>query len=182
MDRDQFWSIMERVRPVPPDAKTFEPLKAELLKLPPEEILQFRVHLDDLVGAAYKIDLWGAGAVIHGGCSDDGFHYFCNWLILQGRDVFQKAVTNPDSLANVLDAGEEVEWCGSPGQNAWFAATKRKPNEKGYDALQAAESARYGKPQMMPDLGGDWDFDDEDEMRKRFPRLYALYMEGDEEE
>jgi hypothetical protein len=34
----------------------------------------------------------------------------------------------------------------------------------------------------MPDLGDDWDFDDDEQMRKRLPRLSALYMDGDEDE
>ena len=31
-----------------------------------------------------------------------------------------------------------------------------------------------------PPLGPRWDFDDEAEMRKRYPRLYAIYLTEDE--
>jgi hypothetical protein len=178
---DEFWEHIQKSRRVDPDAHA-ERLEKRLEKLPPDEILDFIHWWDMMMREAYQWNLWGAAYLINGGCSDDGFHYFCNWLVIQGRDIFQKAVTNPDSLADVVDPDEEVEWDGSPGTNAWFTVTKRKPTTKGYEALAAAERARFGERQMMPDLGDNWDFDDDEEMRKRLPRLSALYMDGDEEE
>jgi hypothetical protein len=177
---DEFWEHINKSRRVDPDAHA-EQIEKRLAKLKPEEILDFIHWWETMMREAYNWNLWGAAYLINGGCSDDGFHYFCNWLVLQGRDVFQKALTNPDSLADVVD-GDEVEWFGLPGQNAWFIVTRRKPNEKGYDALNAAQLARHGETKMMPDLGDGWDHDDDEEMRKRFPRLSALYMEGDEGE
>lgn len=43
--------------------------------------------------------LWGAAYILNGGCSEDSFLYFRLWLIAQGRDVFTKAVADPESLA-----------------------------------------------------------------------------------
>src|SRR5262249_21536169 len=103
--------------------------------------------------------------------------------ILQGRDVYQKAVTKPDSLADHMDPDDgDVEWDGSPGRDAWFTVTKTKDNDAGYRKLDAAERARYGDTPPMPDLGDGWDFDDEAEMRKRLPRLTALYWDEEDEE
>ena len=34
-------------------------------------------------------------------CGDDGFDYFRGWLIAQGRSVFERALVNPDSLAEL---------------------------------------------------------------------------------
>ncbi len=36
-----------------------------------------------------------------GGCSDDSFDYFMQWLILQGKRVILGAVHDPDSLADL---------------------------------------------------------------------------------
>ena len=97
--------------------------------------------------------------------------------------MFQAAVANPDSLADVVDPDEDfTELEGEPASDAWFLATGRKRTDKNYELLWAAEKARHGEPQALPDLGDGWDFDDEDEMKKRFPRLWALYNEDDEEE
>ena len=49
---------------------------------------------------AYRQELWGAAYLINGGCSDDGFVYFLGWLIAQGRDVYQAALPDPDSLVS----------------------------------------------------------------------------------
>ncbi len=55
---------------------------------------------------SYRWDLWGAAFVINGGCSDDGFDYFRGWLMLQGRDVWEAALRDPESLADVSFDGD----------------------------------------------------------------------------
>jgi hypothetical protein len=45
---------------------------------------------------AYPWDLWGAAFVINGGCSDDGCERFRARLIMQGRDVFERALDDPE--------------------------------------------------------------------------------------
>ncbi|MCI0703592.1 MAG: DUF4240 domain-containing protein, partial [Planctomycetia bacterium] len=121
MTLDQFWDHIRLSKRKDPDEHG-ERLKARLTKLKPEEIIDFIHWWDTMIREAYDWNLWGAAYLINGGCSDDGFHYFCSWLVMQGRDVFQAALTNPDSLADLVDSdGNEVEWYGSPGVDAWFA-------------------------------------------------------------
>jgi hypothetical protein len=175
MTLDEFWEHIRKTKRRDPDAQV-EKLDKRLAKLPPEEIIDFLHWWDTMMREAYQYNLWGAAYLINGGCSDDGFEYFCNWLVLQGRDVFQAAVSNPDSLADVVDPDSgDIEGGGTPGTDAWFAVTKRQPNTAGYRALRAAEVARHGARGEMPDLGADWDFDDDDEMKKRYPRLFKMY-------
>jgi hypothetical protein len=175
MTLDQFWDHIQKSKRKDPDEHA-ERLAARLAKLPVEEILDFGHWWDLMLRESYTWNLWGAAYIINGGCSDDGFDYFRGWLILKGRDIFQAAVSKPDSLAKVVDPDEDfTEFEGQPAWDAWFAATGRKRTDKGYEALRAAEVARHGEPQPMPDLGDGWDFDDEDEMRKRYPKLSALY-------
>jgi hypothetical protein len=174
MTLDEFWEHIQKSKRVDPDAHA-ERIEKRLAKLKPDDILDFGHWWDMMMREAYHWNLWAAAYLINGGCSDDGFHYFCNWLVLQGRDTFQKAVTSPDSLADVVNPDEEVEWDGTIGYDAWFTATKTKENDAGYAAFAAAERARHGKPKPLPDLGDDWDFDDDEQMRKRLPRLSGLY-------
>jgi hypothetical protein len=177
---DEFWDHIKKSKRKDPDAHA-ERLEARLAKLKPDEILDFGHWWDTMIREGYHWNLWAAAYIIKGGCSDDGFHYFCNWLVLQGRDVFQTAVSNPDSLADVIGPDDdEPEWDGSPGGDAWFTATKTKPNTAGYAAFSAAEQARHPGQHPYPDLGASWDFDDDDEMRKRLPRLSALFANGEE--
>jgi hypothetical protein len=175
MTLDEFWDHIRATKRKDPDAHQ-ERLVKRLAKLPVEEILDFGNWWWIVRCEAYSWNLWGAAYIINGGCSDDGFDYFRNWLVLQGRDVFQKAVTNPDSLADVVDPDEsDVEVEGEPATAAWFLATGRKRTDKNYELLWAAEKARHGESRSLPDLGDGWDFDDAEEMKKRYPRLSELY-------
>ena len=174
MTLDEFWDHIRATRRKDLDAHQ-ERLVKRLAKLPVDDILDFGHWWWIVWCEAYSWNLWGAAYIINGGCSDDGFDYFRNWLVLQGRDVFQAAVSNPDSLADVVDPDDEVEVEVEPATDAWFLATGQKRNDKGYEALGAAERARHGKPQPLPELGEGWDFDDEEEMRKRYPRLSKKY-------
>jgi len=179
MTLDEFWDHIQKSKRKDPDAHA-ERLEARLTKLKPDDILDFGHWWHLMMCEAYSWNLWGAAYIINGGCSDDGFEYFCRWLVLKGRDVFQTAVTNPDALADVVDPDAEFTECECyPGTNAWFAATGTKSNDAGYAAFDAAEQARHPGRQAYPDLGTGWDFDDDEEMRKRYPRLWALYTDGD---
>lgn len=181
MTLDEFWDHVKKTRRKDPEAHA-EKLAARLAKLPPDEILDFVHFWDVFLGEAYDWNLWGAAYLINGGCSDDGFHYFCQWLILQGRDVFQAALTDPDTLADVVD-GDEVECGGSPGHDAWFAATGTKNTSRGYAKFDAALTARHPKPAGLDatNLGDGWNHEDDAEMKRRFPRLWAVYT-GDEDD
>jgi hypothetical protein len=72
-----------------------------LAVLPPEQIAAAAQTLLDLMADSYRGDLWAAAYLINGGCSDGGVEYFRGWLITQGREVFERAVADPDSLAGV---------------------------------------------------------------------------------
>jgi hypothetical protein len=37
--------------------------------------------------------------VVNGHCSDDSFENFRCWLVSMGRDVYENALANPDSLS-----------------------------------------------------------------------------------
>ncbi len=181
MTLDEFWEHIQKSKRKDPDAHA-ERLEARLAKLKTDDILDFGHWWDRMMGEAYHWNLWGAAYIINGGCSDDGFEYFCRWLILQGRDVFQTAVTNPDSLAGLKVEPDEAECECYPAMNAWFAATKTKQDDAGYAAHRAAEQARHPDRQPYPELGDGWDFDDDEEMKKRLPRLSALYADGGDDE
>lgn len=106
MDLDEFWSLIEeagrRARPGPVDgymARYVARLTGMLRERSPEEVVAFSNHFDDRLRDAYNWDLWGAAYVIGQGlCSDDWFEYFRCWLISMGREVYEQALADPDSL------------------------------------------------------------------------------------
>jgi len=169
VDDARFWNIVAKAcRADPRSAGEWDQrLQAELEKYEPAEIIEWNQTFDRLAAQAYTVDLWGAAYLINGGASDDGFYYFRCWLIGMGRDVYEAAVDNPDRLADAVVPGidSEAEIYAAAHQ-AWMTVTGRQDTDP-YPARK--ESAELG--------GKDWDFDDDEEVRRRLPRLAALYLE-----
>ncbi len=168
MEWKRFWKLTESAYR-DDGADHFEALKAVLALLSEAELIAYQARFDELMSAANAIDLWGAAYLVNGGCSDDGFHDFRAWLIGRGRHVYESALKSPDTLADVLD-GEPVSGFGLDvaAVRVYEEATGR---DDFYDQLDHAEA---DLPPPPPE-GIDWDFEDESEMRRRFPRLFRLY-------
>jgi Protein of unknown function (DUF4240) len=112
MDEEAFWSIIEQAKAEAGDDPDdqLELIKISLSELPDEDILEFERLFYALDARAFRADLWGAAYVINGGCSEDAFDYFRAWLIGQGREVYENALANPDSLADLVDEDSDVEF------------------------------------------------------------------------
>ncbi len=169
MTKDEFWEHIRATRRLDPDEHA-ERLAARLAKLPVKEILSFGRWWQTMKARSYTWKLWGAAYLINGGCSNDGFEYFRNWLILRGREVFEAAVRDPESLAAVLKGDGEVEAEVTPAYDAYCAAT-------GEDDYVAALEKQYPNLPGYPALKKGWDFDDDRAMRRRYPTLFATYVE-----
>lgn len=179
MTLDEFWDHIRATRRRDPEAHG-DRLVKRLAKLSPEEIIDFDHWWKVSHRKAYRRALWDAAYVINGGCSDDGFHYFRDWLILQGRDVFEAAITDPDTLAAVVKPDEEYEYEGHPALDAWFGATGTGDDQAGYLPWDAAYKARY--PGTPPKAALIEDLTAEEELavpELRFTRLAKLYLDRD---
>jgi Protein of unknown function (DUF4240) len=169
MGDEQFWKIIAKAcRSDPRQAEEWdERLQAALEKLHSDEIIEWNHIFDRLAARAYTVDLWGAAYLINGGASDDGFYYFRCWLIGMGREVYEAAVADPDSLADAVVRGIDAEAeIYAAAHQAWMAVTGR-PDTDPYPARKERAELR----------GEDWDFDDDAEVRRRLPRLAAIYLE-----
>lgn len=176
VDTEQYWALIAEARARAADPSDAEAVAAEastlLADYPREEIVATLQVFWDLMADSYRNPLWVAAYLINGGCSDDGFDYFRGWLVAQGREVFERAVADPDTLADVpaviaaAPDREEMEGEDVLGI-VWHAHLKAT----GEEPPDGAVTIRY------PDLDSGWgfDFDDEAEMARRLPRLAALY-------
>jgi hypothetical protein len=169
MDEEQFWKIVAKAcRSNPRSAEKWDQrLQSALEKLPPAEIIEWNHIFDRLAARAYTVDLLGAAYLINGGASDDGFYYFRCWLIGMGRDVYEAAVAHPDSLSDAVEPGIDAEAeIYAAAHSAWMVVTGN-PDTAPYPARNERAKMR----------GKDWDFEDHDEVRRRLPRLAAMYLE-----
>jgi hypothetical protein len=168
MDEARFWEIIAvacHSDPNEPDEWAGR-LQAELMKLNPDAILAWDHHFARLAARAYTVDLWGAAYLINDGASDDGFYYFRCWLIGMGREVYEAAVADPDTLADVVTSDRITEAEIYPAAHrAWMTVTGQP------------ETAPYPVRSEQAELKGeDWDFDDDEEVLRRLPRLAAMYL------
>ncbi|GLH79310.1 hypothetical protein SSBR45G_42190 [Bradyrhizobium sp. SSBR45G] len=160
--------MRERLR-LPP-AKS-EALESALRELPLEQITGFEVAFRRYLNAAYTWDLWGAAYVVHGGCSDDGFEYFRRWLVTRGREVYEAAMADPDSLA---------DFDGAAGPNgAWefeaiYYVTLKVFREKGGQG----DVRDHSEPEAGlggPEPSGDAFEEDDEHLAKRYQKLWQRF-------
>lgn len=157
MDLEQLWAIIEA-------SATPAALHARLGALSADELVAFEQVHGALFEQSYRWDLWGAAYVIEGGCGDDTFDYFRAYLISLGRQVFEAALADPDSLAAVgIADGEDWEDWMSPTMMVIHART----GTYAYAAPADPNHAPVGTP-----TGEEWE---EDDLPERFPRLSAKY-------
>ena len=105
MEDTRFWQLIESggEEVLHDQERQREHIREELVKLKPDEINDFHRIFNEKLIAAYSWDLWLAAYWITGGCFDEGFLYFRSWLISRGQLIYEDAIADPDSLANVID-------------------------------------------------------------------------------
>jgi len=168
MNEAQFWQIVgDSARNGADQDRQAAALCASLDRLTPGEIEAFAQIFDALMQRSYRWDLWGAGFVIEGGMSDDGFEYFRRWLISRGERAFDKVMADPDSLGNIIpddyDGQFEFEEFGYIAFEVWTKKTGRDP-----------QAMPYGEPGSQ-DPSGTMFTEDPAALKKRYPKLWARF-------
>jgi len=163
MNIEAFWQRVDAARAAAGENTEDRPaeLHAQLSGLSAEELESFQQHYDELLNRSFRWDLWAAAYIINGGCSDDGFRYFRDWLISEGRATFEAALAAPESLAGLPHVGDaELESFGYVALELYEEtdATGRMP--------RIPSNERHGP------AGAEWK---EDEVDDLFPRLAAKY-------
>lgn len=165
MDESQFWEIIETTKTTGGDdyERQQQCLATELLRLHPNEIIQFANRFRYFRGMANSWDLCGAIYIINGGCGDDAFNDFREWVIAQGKDFFSRTISNPSSLINVeAEKIVETDWEG-------FGYVPAEVFKK-----LTGQEMPYPFKEDLDIKGEEWD-EDGDDLQKRFPQLYAKY-------
>jgi hypothetical protein len=184
MTFDEFWEIIEEARDNA--GKTSEIpawLEGKLSRLPETDIVDFGIHFGESQRALYDARLWLAASVILGGCGDDSFWDFRGWLIGQGRKVFEAALADPDSLAELelerfdgdYDRDPRMEailyvdtgaFCRRAGRDRYDSEARQR-----YEALQPPWSPPALKNEELLKVS-------DDDAKKLFPKLAARFPSG----
>jgi hypothetical protein len=104
MTLETFWKIIAEARHSNARASDIPDwLVQHLSQYPEPEIIGFHLRLRECLHGSYDAQLWLGAVILLGGCSDDSFEYFRAWLIAQGKELFDEALRDTDSLASIED-------------------------------------------------------------------------------
>lgn len=144
----------------------------ELMNLTPKEIVGFNLRTSKLLKDSYSSELWCAAYIMKGGCSDDGFEYFRCWLISKGKEVFYKAIKDPDSLSELKKKYffdyELEEFLYLPNE-----AFLKKTGKEIYDFIDNDEFCK--KEGKYPQIVFNWTEENKDSRKKICPKLFKKY-------
>lgn len=166
-----FWNVIDSTTGLEsePD-KQLEALHTALSKLSLEQIERYEASFDSEMKRSFTWDLWGAAYVIHGGASDDGFEYFRCWLVSKGKRVFEKALADPDSLADILapDVHGALEF-----EDFAYVARMTWGEKSGKSGSEMPKAAGMLYPDRQP-TGIRFD-ENPASLAKRYPKLWKRF-------
>lgn len=162
MDEAGFWEIVQHAHDQSGgdmDGKC-EQVKTAISKLSKEDARIFSILFDEMMDRAYSWSLWAAAYIINGGCGDDTFSDFRASLISRGREAFENALLDPESLA---DEDFDAE--------AWFYEGYQYAVTDGVMASVGSVVNRE-KPHPEEPSGDAWA---EDRVYELYPKLSAKF-------
>lgn len=192
VETDEFWTLVDQARAdadtadrLPTGAAVGAALADRLAALPQRRILEFDRRFAATVAWAHQWETCAAAFVIWQYISDDSFADFKAGLIGLGRQTFERAVAEPDDLADdptvlAIAAGRLDKYAmnGELIQSAASRAYDRLTDDPDafWDALDAMRTAEGDGQQP----GARWDGrfggpDDRARIPLRLPRLSALF-------
>ncbi len=161
MDKREFWRLVEASRDDGRDFDQPKALQRLLEELPEKEIVEFDRIFSELHRSGYRWDLWGAAYIIGEGCGDDAFSDFRAALIGMGRETYDRALEDPETLSELPSKGVEFwqEALGSAAARAYKVVTGRDMQRRRHESSDEPIGKRW--------LEGD--------LPRLFPRISAKF-------
>ena len=178
MDEEQFWAIVQTaVDEAGNDEDEYlEVVKRELSKLSLKEMIGFRLRTDKLLYDSYTSEMWCAGYLMNGGCSDDGFEYFRLWVISRGRKVYEAAMANPDNLIDYIGDDDEMDFFEF--ESFWYVALEAFEEAVDAELYDYIDDENFKTSEgNSPNFEFNWEEDDPESMQKLCPRLFEKFWE-----
>jgi hypothetical protein len=166
MDIEEFWKLMDTTREASGGdiSKQVNLIVEILIDRSIDEIFAYEKIMDDLLDKAYDAELWDAADIIGCGTGDDGFWDFRAWLIAQGREVYENALADPESLVDLVDIDDDAQ-----EEEMLYVVIYAYEKKTGRDFLTREKKKPYhqqtlkGKP--VP----------KEALKDRFPKLSAKF-------
>lgn len=111
---------------------------------------------------------------MNGGCSDDGFEYFRNWVISRGKKTYYNAKQNPDTLIDEVDSDLEMY----DFESFWYVALEAFKQKTGQDLYDFIDDENFKtKEGQYPQFEFTWQEEDPESMKKICPRLFEKFWD-----
>lgn len=178
MDEEQFWAIVQTAVDEAGDDEDeyLEVVKRELSKLSLKEMIGFRLRTDKLLYDSYTSEMWCAGYLMNGGCSDDGFEYFRLWVISRGRKAYEAAMANPDNLIDYI--GDDAEMDFFEFELFLYVALEAFEEAVDADLYDYIDYDNFKTREgNYPNFEFNWEEDEPESMQKLCPRLFEKFWE-----
>ncbi|WP_053990802.1 DUF4240 domain-containing protein [Mangrovimonas sp. TPBH4] len=169
LDETIFWDIVEKsVNNTKNQDDQERVLITEIEKLTPKQMIGFRLRTDKLLYDTYNSEMWCAGYIMNGGCSDDGFEYFRNWVISRGKETYYKAKDNPDSLISEFIEGEDLY----DFESFWYVALTAFENKTGKELYDFIGDDFKFNEENYPQFEFNWEEEQPESMKAICPKLF----------
>lgn len=155
MDEKGFWILIEETISDDKDLQA-ERLRSRLETIPKADLIDFNLHYRNALADANSWDLWAAAYIINGGCSDDGFDYFRDWLISRGQRAYDAAMSDPEALIE-----SAAPWVSDFEEFRYIMV----------DVIERVHGSRFAtvpSQEYKPPFGEEWD---EETVETRYPKL-----------
>jgi len=174
LEEEKFWKIVESsLENFESEIEQEKKLISEIENLSVKEQIGFKLRTDKLSNEIYTSDMWCAGYIVNGGCSDDGFDYFKSWVISKGKEVYYEVKKNPDALIDyaTLEMEEyEFESFGYVALNAFKKAT----GDELYDYIDYDKFWKEEK--INTQIQFNWREENPDSMKAICPQLFNKFF------
>lgn len=103
MTLEQFWQMIEQSRSASAAGKDqISALTEAVIAMPPREMISFEGHCWDLLSMSFRREFWAVAAIIEPGCSQGSFDALRAWLILSGKEFFDRVLAHPELIAECI--------------------------------------------------------------------------------
>jgi predicted DNA-binding WGR domain protein len=180
MTESKFWELLEKCKEHGDNAEEqMEWLVTKLSKRPVKDIVTFDYMFNKHYNNSYTSNLWAAAYIIMGGCSDDSFDYFRAWILYLGKEAYERAIEDPESLLPYLKVVEEQDEVPQLDEMLFIGsmAYEEKTGEDDEEYYKLYEQL-VDKDITQKEIELDWDEKDEEGLRNKFPLLWEAYGEN----
>lgn len=178
LEEDLFWQIIENSLLEANNLQEQElALMQELENLTTEDMIGFQLRLEFYSYSLHSPEIWCAACIMNDDTDPDHFFYFKNWVISQGQELFEKALLNPDNLADYFNEGfneddlYEFEDFHLIANKVFYAKFEHNIIDFVDNECMKFFTEKFPKPDF------DWDDENLTNLQVICPRLFKVFIE-----